>query len=58
MERIKTDLIDMLKAIQDVGFRESNVCDDDLEMLLTDIAEELGIPADDYRIDHDEIYYP
>ena len=55
---IKTDLIDILKAIQEIGFRESNVCDDELEMLLTSIAEELGIPADAYQIDHDEIWYP
>ena len=55
---IKQDLIEMLKAIQHIGFRESNVCDDELENLLTSIADELDIPADDYRVDHEEIWYP
>ena len=55
---MKQDLIEMLKAIQHIGFRESNVCDDELENLLTSIADELDIPADDYRVDHEEIWYP
>lgn len=47
-DRIKQDLIEMLKAIREVGFRESNVCDDELEYLLIDIAGELGIEVEDY----------
>ena len=38
---IKQDLIDILKATQ--GFRESNVCDDELQNLLTELAA-VGIP--------------
>ena len=53
MTAIKQDLIDILKATQDVGFRESNVCDDELQSLLTDLADELGIPAGDYHVDLD-----
>ena len=49
--RIKRDLIDMLKAIQSQGFRESNVCDDELLYLLIDLATELGIDADEYLIE-------
>ena len=57
---IKQDLTDMLKAILGRGFRESNVCDDELEYLLIDIADNLGIPADDYHVDvdDDETWYP
>ena len=52
------DLTELLKAIQHIGFRESNVCDDELENLLTSIADKLGIPAEDYHVDHEEIWYP
>ena len=48
MERIKSDLIDMLRAIHEVGFRDSLVCDDELISLLVDIAGELGIDPDEY----------
>ena len=50
---MKQDLIEMLRAIKPAGFRESNVCDDELENLLTGLAEMLGIPADAYSV-HDE----
>ena len=55
---IRQDLIEMLRAIKGIGFRESNVCDDELENLLTSIADNLGISADDYHVDHEEIWYP
>ena len=50
---IKQVLIDMLRATQEVGFRESNVCDDELDDLLRALAEDLGISADAYIV-HDE----
>ena len=55
---IKQDLTEMLRAIQGIGLRESNVCDDEIENLLIDIADELGIPVDDYHVDDDETWYP
>ena len=51
MERIKSELIDMLKAIHVVGFRESLVCDDELNHLLMDIADKFGIDSDEYLQD-------
>ena len=51
--RTKQDLIEILKAIQPYGFRESLVCDDELEHLLTDIAEDYGISAEDYAVEED-----
>ena len=53
MERIKSDLIDMLRAIHEIGFRESPVCDDELISLLVDIANELGIYPDEYITQED-----
>ena len=53
MERIKSDLIDMLRAIHEIGFRESPVCDDELISLLVDIANELGIDPDEYITQED-----
>lgn len=50
-ERIKQDLISMLRAIQDGGFRESNVTDYELDDLLMDIADALGIDPSKYRQD-------
>ena len=51
---IKQDLIEMLRAIQHIGLRESNVCDDEVENLLTDLASELGIRADEYMNDDED----
>ena len=51
MEKIKSELIDMLKAIHVVGFRESLVCDDELIHLLMAIADELEIDPDEYLQD-------
>ena len=47
----KQDLIDILKAIQPYGFRESCLTDEELLHLLIDLADHLGIPADDYIIE-------
>ena len=52
--RTKQDLIEILKAIQPYGFRESLVCDDELEHLLTDIAEDYGINPDTYSVERDQ----
>ena len=51
MERIKSELIDMLSAIHEVGFRESLVCDDELIYLLMAIADKFGIDPDEYLQD-------
>ena len=51
---IKQDLVDMLRAIKPAGLRESNVCDDEVENLLTDLASELGIRADEYMNDDED----
>ena len=50
MEKIKSELIDMLSAIHEVGFRESLVCDDELISLLMAIADQLGIDPDEYLL--------
>ena len=51
METIKNDLIDILRAIHVVGFRESLVCDDELISLLMAIADQLEIEPDEYLQD-------
>ena len=51
MEKIKSELIDILKAIHVVGFRESLVCDDELIHLLMAIADQMGIDPDKYLQD-------
>ena len=51
MEKIKSELIDMLSAIHEVGFRESLVCDDELTSLLMTIGDELKIDPDEYLQD-------
>ena len=50
METIKSELIDMLSAIHEVGFRESLVCDDELTSLLMAIADQLEIEPDEYLL--------
>ena len=50
MEKIKSELIDMLSAIHVVGFRESLVCDDELISLLMAIADQLEIEPDEYLL--------
>ena len=51
MDKTQEDLIDILKAIHVVGFRESLVCDDELIHLLMAIADQLGIDPDKYLQD-------
>ena len=53
VKRVKQDLIDMLRAIYGIGFRDSLVCDDELTSLLVDIANELGIDPDEYLTQED-----
>ena len=50
MDKIKSELIDMLSAIHEVGFRESLVCDDELTSLLMTIADQLEIEPDEYLL--------
>lgn len=56
-QQTKQDLIDILKAIQPYGFRESCLTDEEVLHLLIDLAVEAGIPADDYILDEIGLEY-